>query len=127
MFFKSSDPVGHNVHLSPFNNPGLNTMLPPNGQLTYAIKSEERRPTKVVCDIHPWMTSYIFIIDHPLAAVTKADGSFEINGVPAGPQQLVVWQSKNGIVSSGGNKGETVVVPTGGAVDAGTFKITTLK
>ena len=102
-------------------------MLPPNGKMAYKIKSEERRPTKVVCDIHPWMTSYIMITDHPFVAVTKADGSFEIHGVPAGTQNLIVWQSKNGYVNSGGNKGEAVTVPAGGTVDAGTFKITTLK
>lgn len=125
--FKSSDPVGHNVHLSPFNNPQINTMLPPNGSLVYAIKQEERRPTKLVCDIHPWMAGYVFILEHPFAAVTKADGSFEITGVPAGEQHLVVWHSRNGMVSEGGNKGVAVKVPAGGAVDAGVFKITTLK
>jgi len=125
--FKSSDPVGHNVHLSPFNNPQINTMLPPNGSLPYAIKQEERRPTKLVCDIHPWMSGYIFILEHPLATVTKADGSFEISGVPPGEQHLVVWQSRNGIVSEGGNKGVAITVPADGTVEVPVIKMTTLK
>ncbi len=127
LIFKSSDPVGHNVRFQAFNNGSVNTMLPPNGKMPFAIKKEERRPTEIHCDIHPWMNGYFFIIEHPLFAVTKADGTFEITGVPAGDQQLVVWHSDPGYVSGGAAKGQKVTVPAGGTVDAGTFKISTLK
>lgn len=124
--FKSSDPVGHNVRFQPLatGNTAVNTMLPANGKMSYAIKKEERRPTKVACDIHPWMTGYFLILEHPLATVTKPDGSFEIAGVPAGTQQLIVWQSSKGYVNEGGNKGMAVTVPADGVVDVGEVKIT---
>jgi hypothetical protein len=125
--FKSSDPVGHNIRFQAFNNGSINQMLAPNGKMSFPIKKEERRPTEIRCDIHPWMAGYFFILEHPLAAVTKPDGTFEITGVPAGPQQLVVWHSDSGYVSSGLAKGQTVNVPAGGVVDAGTFTIKELK
>ena len=127
LIFKSSDPVGHNIRFQAFNNGSINQMLPPNGKMPFAIKKEERRPTEIRCDIHPWMAGYFFILEHPLAAVTKADGTFEITGVPAGPQQLVVWHSDPGYVSEGLAKGQTVNVPAGGVVDAGAFTIKVLK
>jgi hypothetical protein len=125
LIFKSSDPVGHNVHFTPFarENTAINTMLPPNGKLAYTVKKEERRPTKLVCDIHPWMKGYFFIVDHPFAVVTQADGSFEITGVPAGPQKLVVWQETKGYVNEGKAQGMSVTVPAGGVVDVGAIKL----
>jgi hypothetical protein len=127
LVFKSSDPVGHNIRFTSFKLGSMNTMLPPNGKLPFVIKQEDTRPTEIRCDIHPWMAGYFLVLEHPLAAVTKADGTFEITGVPAGPQQLVVWHSDPGYVSTGLGKGQTVNVPAGGVVDAGTFTIKALK
>ena len=119
--FKSSDPVGHNVDFKPFSNPAINPMLPPNGKVDYPIKKAERRPAAAVCSIHPWMKGYVFIVDNPFAVVTKADGSFEITGVPAGKQQLVVWQSTKGYVTPNTSKGIAVEVPDGGTADVGSI------
>jgi len=127
LIFKSSDPVGHNIRFNSFANGGFNQMVPTNGQLTIPIKKEERRPTPLECSIHPWMTGYFFIVDHPFAVVTKPDGSFEISGVPAGPQQLVVWQGKGGYATEGGNKGMKVEVKAGEVSDVGDVKITKIK
>ena len=57
------------------------------------------------------MKGYFFVLEHPFAVVTKPDGTFEIPNVPAGKQQLVIWQSTKGYVSEGGNKGMTVDRP----------------
>jgi plastocyanin len=125
VLFKSTDPVGHNVMFKPFNsaNPSMNPMLPPNGSYTYSFKKAEKLPTKAECSIHSWMAGYVLLVDHPFAVVTKADGSFEITGVPAGEQHLVVWHSTNGRVNEGGNKGMTVTVKAGETTDVGEFKV----
>lgn len=128
--FKSSDPVGHNVRFSTFGNGSLNQMLPPNGSTNFAVKKEERRPTPMFCDIHPWMKGYFFITDSPFAAVTKPDGSFEIKDVPAGTQMLVVWQGAKdfkGYVNEGGNKGMKITVKAGEATDIGELKLAPAK
>ena len=127
LVFKSSDPVGHNVDFKPFSNPPVNQMLAPNGKMAYAIKKKETRPAAAICSIHPWMKGYVLILDHPFAVVTKKDGSFEIKDVPAGDQQLIVWQSNKGYATTGGGKGMAVTVKAGEAADVGEIKISELK
>jgi len=123
--FKSSDPVGHNVDFKPMaaGNGAINPMLPPNGKVDYKIKAAEKRPTAVVCSIHPWMKGYVYIADNPFAVVTQADGSFEIKDVPAGEQHLVVWQSTKGYVTPGLAKGLAVTVKAGETADVGAIKL----
>lgn len=120
--FKSSDPVGHNVRFQTFNSGSINQMLPPNGKMNFAVKKEERRPTQVLCDIHPWMKGYFYVVDHPFAVVTKPDGSFEITGVPAGAQNLAIWQAAKGYVGTGAAKGTAVTVKAGEVTDLGDIK-----
>jgi hypothetical protein len=117
LVLKSSDATGHNVHFGAFTN-NLNQMLPPNGQLSPTI-TPERRPIAVTCDIHPWMKANLMAFDHPFFAVTGEDGSFEIIGVPAGAQQLVIWQERVGYVTTGGTKGMAVEVKPGSVTDIG--------
>jgi len=45
----------------------------------------------VACDIHAWMSGYLYVTDSPHAAVTGPDGRFRIGGVPAGLQRVVIW------------------------------------
>ena len=122
LVFKSSDPVPHNVHFSPFENDPFNTSVPANGEFEKTLKPE-RRAIPVTCDIHPWMQGWVMVFDHPFFAVTAEDGSFEITGVPAGAQNLVVWQAKTGYVNPGLAKGMPVKVVAGGTVDVGEVKL----
>lgn len=119
--FKSSDPVGHNVHYTGFSNT-KNFAVPANGKATEKMVAEAR-PIKLVCDIHPWMEGWIMVFDHPFFAVTKADGSFEIAGVPPGEQSFIVWQEGVGYVTDGGTKGKAVKVAAGKATDVGTVTL----
>jgi hypothetical protein len=122
--FKSSDATGHNVSFLPSKpNDPMNPMLPPNGKVDYKIKAAERRPVAATCSIHPWMKGYVFIMDHPFATVTKADGSFEIKDVPAGEQHLIVWQSTKGYVTTGSSKGMAISVKAGETTDIGDIKL----
>lgn len=113
--FKSSDPVSHNVHLNAFTNQPFNVLLQANGSLTKQFVPE-KRPMSLTCDIHNWMKANIMVFDHPYFAVTAKDGSFEIKGVPAGTQHLVIWQETTGYVT----------VPTGLNVQAEAGKVTDL-
>lgn len=120
LVMKSSDPKTHNVRVTGFNN-GVNTTVGAGGQLELKLV-KETRPIKVVCDIHGWMNANLLILDHPFFAVTGPDGSFEIKGVPAGEQNLLLWQEKVGYVTTGGGKGMPVTVRAGEVTDVGDIK-----
>ncbi len=122
LVLKSSDPVNHNVHLTAFTNAGFNELLPANGTASKKLVAE-KRAVPLVCDIHPWMKANIMIFNHPFFAVTAADGSFEIKGVPAGAQKLVVWQEASGYVTPGAGSGMPVTVEAGKTVDLGEIKL----
>ena len=115
--FTSSDPVGHNSHVTGFSQ-GANLALAPKGSASTKLQAE-KRPMSLKCDIHGWMQGWVLVTDHPFFAVTGDDGSFEITGVPAGAQNLIVWQEKAGYVSKGAAKGQPVTVPADGSVDVG--------
>jgi plastocyanin len=85
---RSSDPTMHNVHTLSVENPAVNFGMTRAGEsrdLTFAVP--ERFAVK--CDVHPWMTAHVHVLDHPFFAVTGADGRFEIRGLPPGENELV--------------------------------------
>jgi len=120
--FKSSDPTSHNLRYSSFGNGSFNQMMPANSKIEKKFVGE-RRPIAVACDIHPWMSSYLMVFDHPFFAVTGEDGSFEIKGVPAGAQKIVVWQEKVGYATPGLASGLAVTVKAGETTDIGEVKL----
>lgn len=122
--FKSSDPVGHNVHYTVFGGGGENKMLPPNGSFSKIFKEAPKRIIPLVCDIHPWMKGQFQVFDHPYFAVTKPDGSFEITGVPPGTQNLVIYHTTKGYINEGKAKGQAVEVKAGAVKDIGDVKLT---
>jgi plastocyanin len=46
----------------------------------------------IYCNIHPQMVARVKVIDTTYHALTKADGAFKIDGVPAGTYPVVAWQ-----------------------------------
>ena len=98
---KSSDSASHNVNIK-LKASSLNQSIGGGQSLTFTPSAPERTPGQVVCDIHPWMTSWWMVVDSPYIAVTDDKGYFEIKNVPAGTQKVVVWQeavAKGGFVT----------------------------
>jgi hypothetical protein len=58
---------------------------------------------------HSWPTAYLAVFDHPYFAVSASNGSFTIDGVPAGHYHLKVWHERTNVAD------QTVDVPAGGA------------
>ncbi len=50
----------------------------------------------VKCDVHPWMSGYVGVLEHPFFAVTGKDGTFTIEGLPPGEYTVEAWQEKLG-------------------------------
>ena len=58
-------------------------------------KPEVMIPVK--CDVHPWMQSYVGVLDHPFFAVTGEGGTFELAGLPAGSYTIEAWHESERI------------------------------
>jgi hypothetical protein len=97
LLMKNSDPVSHNVRTTAIAM-AINQILTPNNTtgIDVTYKKPERMPVQTRCDIHAWMLAYHFPLDHPYAAVTDADGKFEIKDLPPGDWEFVVWHGRAG-------------------------------
>ena len=93
---KNSDPVGHNSNIATVKNAPSNNLIPAGGQVTTTFKADEAVPAQVTCNIHPWMKGWIVVRNNPYAAVSAADGSFEIADLPAEELELQFWHEKAG-------------------------------
>jgi len=51
---------------------------------------------KVICEVHPWMTAYVFVAENPYHAVTDIYGRYEIRGVPPGTYLVKAWHERLG-------------------------------
>lgn len=98
---KNSDPVMHNVHPTPAvaGNKEDNKAQMPNGpDLTFTFPKPENF-LKVVCNVHPWMFSWVTVVDNPHFAVSARDGTFKIPNVPSGKYTLQAAHRKAGKVT----------------------------
>lgn len=97
---KSEDSIGHNHHVFSVTSPQFCFVVRPNDPLgeLHEMRFAERLPARVGCDIHPWMTAYWLVLDHPYAAITGKDGTFQIKDLPTGEHEFRVWQERIGHV-----------------------------
>lgn len=50
---------------------------------------------KVACNIHDWMSAIILVLPTTHFAVTDANGSFTLPGLPAGSYELAAWHERS--------------------------------
>jgi hypothetical protein len=96
MVIRNDDPFLHNVHAQSNVNPPFNFGQPNKdpGKPIDPMKAPEQ--FRVKCDVHPWMSAYIQVFEHPYFAVSKADGTFTIENVPPGTYKLTAWHERFG-------------------------------
>jgi hypothetical protein len=94
----NSADIAHNTNWSgnALVNPGKNETIKAHGDVDVPIKpaKDERTGEDLVtlrCDLHKWMDAFVYAFDHPFAAVTKEDGTYEIKGVPTGVELEVCY------------------------------------
>ncbi len=99
----------HNVHSLSKVNPEFNMAMP---KFRTEVEKTFDKPEfmfAMKCDVHPWMTAWVSVMEHPFFMVTQPDGKFEIKGLAAGTYEIVAWHEKLG------SKTATVTVADGAA------------
>jgi plastocyanin len=117
----SEDEFLHNVHGLCVDNDPFNfaqSKQPDGPAPEKKINFSTAEQFKIKCDIHPWMSAWIIVLDHPFFAVTGADGKFSIDtkGLADGDYTLDAWQEKFGDMTA------KITVKDGKASSDFTFK-----
>ena len=89
------DKVLHNVHTYSKINKPMNRAQP-KFKKKLKIKFEKPEIMAVKCDVHGWMSGWIFVAGNPYYSVTGEDGTFSLTDVPAGKYKVEVWHEKLG-------------------------------
>ena len=95
--FTNSDPTMHNVHtVTVGGNDGIDVSQGPG-----APPQVRRFPTpgtmlRIGCNNHPWMNAALNVAPNPFFAVTGAEGTFSISGLPPGTYTLAAVHEKLG-------------------------------
>jgi hypothetical protein len=92
----NSDQTLHNVNCKPTKSKPFNIAQPTKGMKSTKSFTAPEVAVKCACNVHPWMASYIGVVDHPYYAVTDDAGAFTIAGLPDGTYTLEAWHEKLG-------------------------------
>jgi hypothetical protein len=88
--FKNDDNVGHNVYwpaVSHNKKLAHNMGTWPQGQAK-PFTFTDLGDVPLLCNVHPEMSGYIFVVPTPYFAVTDKEGNFVIKNVPPGQYTL---------------------------------------
>lgn len=91
---RNSDPMFHNVKLSVILQDKRTTVynlnFPKKDQfMTMPIKVTGLH--QIQCDAHSWMRAFVYVSEHPYAAITDSRGNFEIKDLPLGRYKVKIW------------------------------------
>ncbi len=81
---RNSDATLHNVMAAPRENAPFNFGMPGKDDVIKKVFKQPELKMNLHCFMHPWMSAYVHVLDHPFFAVTGADGAFTIRGLPPG-------------------------------------------
>ena len=96
--FLNSDRLLHNIHATPKLNVSFNRTQPKDRTIPVTFAKPEI--VRIDCDLHSWMTAWVVVAAHPYYVVTKGDGQFVFDGLPAGAYRLQVWHERLGTMSA---------------------------
>lgn len=94
--FLNPDGTLHNVHALSKINPEFNLAMPKFRKETSKTFDKAEFMFPIKCDVHPWMISWVSVMDHPYFNVTGKDGQFTIDNLPAGTYEIEAWHEKLG-------------------------------
>jgi plastocyanin len=92
----NSDGVLHNIHTLPKVNSSFNKGMPASLKETTTVFDKPEAVFHTKCDVHPWMSAYVAVFNHPFFSVTSTDGKFSIAGLEPGTYEITAWHEKLG-------------------------------
>ncbi len=94
--FENNDLCNHSVMAAstiPANQ--FNIVAAPNRPYEHVFEPQ-KHPVQIGCSLHAWMRAWVYVVPHPLFAVTDAQGKFRIERVPPGKYTLWVRHADSG-------------------------------
>ena len=92
----NSDGILHNVHTLPKINKSFNRAMPGTSKEATTTFDKPENIFQIKCDVHPWMSAYIGVFEHPFFAATGTDGKFTLSGLDAGTYVITAWHERLG-------------------------------
>ncbi|TWT32964.1 peptidase associated/transthyretin-like domain-containing protein [Blastopirellula retiformator] len=94
--FRNVAPVVENFVVDGFVNAPVNLLLDAGKKQDLRFVHEERIPIVIWSGIRHWMQGYLLLLDSPYAAITDANGEFEIKNLPEGTWTFTFWHESVG-------------------------------
>jgi plastocyanin len=97
--FRNSDHTMHNIHIVPpgsDDGSGIDISQAPMAGTEQHTFRDTGLMIPIRCDNHPWMETFLNIVKNPFFAVSNADGTYKIQGLPPGTYTLVAVHEKLG-------------------------------
>ena len=93
---RNGDPVLHNVHTYEGARTLFNVAQVPGTPNIEKTFTQNGVMLKFKCDVHQWMTGFVWVQNNSYFAVTGADGKFDIKDVPVGTWDIEAWHERFG-------------------------------
>jgi hypothetical protein len=94
----NDDPLTHNIHTLPevSGNKEVNQSQAAKSKPLDFVYDKPEEFLRFKCDVHPWMFTYVSVLNHPFYSITSEDGHFEIKGLPDGKYKVKFKHRKAG-------------------------------
>ncbi len=89
------DKILHNIHTYSKVNKPFNRAQP-KFKKKLTVKLDKPEAVSVKCDVHSWMSGWLFVAANPYFSVTNDQGAFQLTDVPPGTYMLEVWHETLG-------------------------------
>ena len=97
--FINSDPVFHNVKSLSKNNAEFNVAMPNQNDRIAQVFDKPEILLQTKCSVHPWMSAWIAVVEHPFFSVSNSQGEYEIPGLSPGHYTLEAWHEVFGTLT----------------------------